>query len=249
MWTKTKNYILSYNAGSFLKRLLFILLSLVLMNFGIACYFNCGLGSDPFSVFVDGEHALTGLDYGQITNINNIVLFGLMLIFGRKYIHVGTIITALVSGTILNWCDAFVEMHFVADALWEQFLMLGVGLVTFALSVALFIVADMGLSGVAAIPVWFEEKTKINLRWLRIAEDVFFTLVGIILGAIASRPIFELLPSDLSNPPLTGIGTIVGAFGTGPLMKWFINLLIKPCKKWFGPLRKSPPAPEASAEG
>lgn len=246
MWTKTKNYILSYNAGSFFKRLIVILLSIVLMDFGISCYFNCGLGADPFSVFVDGEHYLTGLDYGQITNINNVVLFVWMLICCRKYIHVGTIVSAAISGTLLNVINNWLKVTWIADQLWEQWLMLLVGLVTFAASVALYIVADVGLSTVAAISVWLEEKTKLNIRWLRIGQDVFFTLLGMLLGAIAGHVVFSLNP-DLH--PLTGLGTIIGAFGTGPIMKWFINLLIAPCRKWFGPLRKTTPAPEAAAEG
>ena len=38
MGQKVKNYILSYNAGSFFKRFAVMVFSLVLMNFGIACY-------------------------------------------------------------------------------------------------------------------------------------------------------------------------------------------------------------------
>ena len=38
--SKLKNYILSYNAGSVLKRLIIIMLSIVIMDFAIACYFN-----------------------------------------------------------------------------------------------------------------------------------------------------------------------------------------------------------------
>lgn len=34
-------------------------------------------------------------------------------------------------------------------------------------------------------------------------------------------------------------GTILGAFGTGPIMKWGINVMIGPLQKWFGPLRKT----------
>ena len=243
MWTKTKNYIRSYRAGSVIKRLIVILLSILLMDFGISCYFNCGLGADPFSVFVDGEHYLTGLDYGQITNINNVVLFILMLIFCRKYIHVGTIVSAAISGTLLNVVNNWLKVTWIADQPWEQWLMLMLGVVGFAASVALYIVADMGLSTVAAISVYLEEKTKINIRWLRIGQDVFFTLLGVLLGAIAGHVVFSLNP-DLH--PLTGLGTIIGAFGTGPIMKWCINWMIGPLRKWFGPLRKTETAEKAN---
>ncbi|MBQ7871061.1 MAG: hypothetical protein IJ357_02860 [Oscillospiraceae bacterium] len=253
MLTKIKNYILSYNAGSFIKRFCMVLVALVVMNFGIACYYQCSLGTDPFSVFVDGEHSLFGLSYGWCTNINNIFLFAFMLIFMRKYIHVGSIVGVFVSGWLIDTFNVLIADLMTAIStshpgfvLPAQIALLVVGLFAFAVAVGLYICADMGISAVEGIVLWLEEKTKINARWLRIAEDVFFMLLGMLLGGIAGRTVFGI---DPALQPLTGIGTVVGAFGTGPIMKWFIDVAMKPMQKWFGPLRKTSPAPEASAEG
>ena len=246
MGTKIKNYILSYNAGSFVKRLLMVLLSLVLMNFGIACYYQCCLGTDPFSVFVDGEHSLFNLTYGQCTLINNLFLFAFMLLTMRKYIHVGSIIGVFISGWLIDLFNELIGKFMASLAekyiLAAQISLLLIGLVAFAVSVGLYINADMGISAVEGIVLWLEEKTKINARWLRIAEDIFFMLLGMLLGGLAGRTVFGINP-DLA--PLTGIGTIVGAFGTGPIMKWFMDVTEKPFKKWFGPLRKTEATKEA----
>lgn len=240
MGTKIKNYIRSYNAGSFFKRLVFVLLALALMNFGIACYYQCCLGTDPFSVFVDGEHSLFNLTYGQCTLINNIFLFAFMLFTMRKYIHVGSIIGVFISGWLIDLFNELIGSFMATLApehvLIAQISLLLIGLVAFAVSVGLYINADMGISAVEGIVLWLEEKTKINARWLRIAEDLFFMLLGMLLGGLAGRTVFGINP-DLQ--PLTGIGTIVGAFGTGPIMKWFMDVTMKPMQKWFGPLRKT----------
>lgn len=230
MGRKVKNYILSYNAGSFFKRFAVMVFSLVLMNFGIACYYQCGFGTDPFSVFVDGEHSLFQMTYGQVTNLNNVFLFTFMLIFARKYIHVGSIVGALISGALIDLFNWLLSTYFPGDTLAMQIILLVVGLVTFAIAVALYIIAELGVSAVEAIPLWLGEKTKINLRWLRIGEDLGFMCIGILLGALAGRAIFG---------DLIGIGTLAGAFGTGPIMKWFMNLTEQPFQKWFGPLRKT----------
>lgn len=230
MGQKLKNYILSYNAGSFFKRFAVMVFSLVLMNFGIACYYQCGFGTDPFSVFVDGEHSLFQMTYGQVTNINNIFLFSFMLIFARKYIHVGSIVGAVISGALIDLFNWLLSTYFPGDTLAMQIILLVVGLITFAIAVALYIIAELGVSAVEAIPLWLGEKTKINLRWLRVGEDLSFMCIGILLGALAGRAIFG---------DLIGIGTLAGAFGTGPIMKWFMNLTEKPFQKWFGPLRKT----------
>lgn len=251
MGRKIKNYILSYNAGSFFKRLGTVLVALVLMNFGIACYYQCCLGTDPFSVFVDGEHSLFGLSYGWCTNINNIFLFAFMLIFMRKYIHIGSIIGVFISGWLIDTFNVLIGNVMAGIAasapqyvLLAQIVLLVIGLVAFAVAVGMYICADMGISAVEGIVLWLEEKTKINARWLRIAEDIFFMLLGMLLGGLAGRTVFGINPA---LQPLTGIGTIVGAFGTGPIMKFFIDVAQKPMERWYGPLRKT--APKASAKG
>ena len=245
---KISNYIRSYNGGSFLKRLVFILAALLVMNFGIACYYQCALGTDPFSVFVDGEHSIMHKTYGQVTNINNIFLFAFMLIFARKYIHVGSVLGVILSGSLIDLFNMLISTYFPGDVLWKQILLLVVGLITFAVGVGMFICANMGVSALEAIPLVIGEKTTINLRWLRVIEDLFFMCVGIGLGVFAGRQVFSL-QIDNANPPMIGLGTLVGAFGTGPIMKWFMNVAGESLEKWFGPLRKTSPAPEASTEG
>ena len=118
-----------------------------------------------------------------------------------------------------------------------QIILLLIGLVAFAVAVALYIIAELGISAVESLPLWLSEKTGINLRWLRIAEDLTYMCIGILLGSLAGRAIFG---------DLIGVGTLVGAFGTGPIMKWFMNVTDRRFQKWFGPLRKT--APEESGQ-
>lgn len=237
MGKRIKAYVLSHDPASFTKRFFVMLFSLVLMNFGIACYYQCGLGTDPFSVFVDGEHSLFHLTYGQVTYINCIFLLTFMLIFTRKYIHVGTIVATLISGALIDLFNWLIGTYFPGSTLTMQIILLIIGLVAFAVSVALYIIAGLGISAVESLPLWLSEKTGINLRWLRIAEDLTYMCIGILLGSLAGRAIFG---------DLIGVGTLVGAFGTGPIMKWFMNVTDRHFQKWFGPLRKT--APEESGQ-
>lgn len=239
MGSRIKKHIQNYNAASFFKRFLVMMLALVLMNFGIACYYQCGLGTDPFSVFVDGEHSLFHMTYGQVTNINNVFLFSFMLIFARKYIHVGSIAGALVSGTLIDAFNWLISTFFPCHTLIAQAVMLLTGLVVFAGSIALYISAQLGVSALEAIPLWLAEKTGVNLRWLRIAEDLTFMCIGILLGVFAGRAVFG---------DMIGIGTLAGAFGTGPVMKWFLNITDKRFQNWFGPLQKGSAALSPAGE-
>ncbi len=232
MWQKIVNYFKSYNLASAGKRSTILALAVILMPLGVAFYYQCGLGTDPYSVFVDGEHYLMNLTHGEVSTINNVVLFALMLIFGRKYINLGTVVNTFAFGPILDLFNLkAIPAIFPPDerTLFIQFVLLAAGLVIFAVSVALFIIADLGIGGVEFASIKLADITKIDIKWIRIAIDVFCTIVGIVLGLLASKGVFDLI----------GIGTIVGAFGTGLIMKWTINLLMGPCQKWFGPLRKT----------
>ncbi|MFR9208423.1 MAG: hypothetical protein ACLVKR_08920, partial [Lachnospiraceae bacterium] len=72
---RVKDFVRSVNLSSIGKRSIFLAISVVFMYLGIACYYQCGLGTDPYSVMVDGLHTFLNLSYGQVTNIINAVLF------------------------------------------------------------------------------------------------------------------------------------------------------------------------------
>ncbi|MEI3146680.1 MAG: hypothetical protein V8T10_01350 [Merdibacter sp.] len=226
---RVKDFVRSVNLSSIGKRSIFLAISVVFMYLGIACYYQCGLGTDPYSVMVDGLHTFLNLSYGQVTNIINAVLFVLMLLFGRKYINIGTIINFVVAGVLIDAFNAALIALFPNLDLFGQTLMLIAGFLLFAAGTGIYIVAALGVGGVEFITLSFSEKTKINLRWVRIGFDVICMILGIVLGAIAGRGIFG---------DLIGVGTILGAFGTGVVMKFTIRLLDERLTKWFGPLRR-----------
>ena len=225
---RVKEFIKSVNFSSVGKRSIFLAISIVFMYLGIACYYQCGLGTDPYSVMVDGMHSFLNITYGQVTNILNAILFILMLIFGRKYINIGTVINFLVAGTLIDAFNAMIIAMFPTMELLVQIILLIIGFLLFAVGTGIFIVTNLGVGGVEFITLSLSESAKINLRWVRIGFDVICMVLGIVLGAIGGRRIIG---------DLIGIGTIIGAFGTGIVMKFTIQLLDEKLSKWFGPLR------------
>jgi uncharacterized membrane protein YczE len=226
---KIMDLIKSVNFVSVGKRSIFLAISIVLMYFGISCYYQCGLGTDPYSVLVSGQHSFMGLTYGQVTNVNNAVLLLLMILFGRKYVNIGTVINLIVAGTLIDVFNEMLIAMFPRMSLWGQVAMLLCGVVLFAVGVGVYIVTDLGIGGLEFVTIIVSEKMKINLRWVRIFFDVLFMLAGMLLGVLAHRRIFG---------DLVGLGTILGAFGTGIIMKFTIRLLEKPLNSWFGPIRR-----------
>ena len=231
MLQKCRAFVLSHNPRSFWKRFAVMVLAVTLLSFGTTCYYQCGLGADPYSALVDSEHALMHLTFGQVTYINNILLFVFMLICGRKYIHVGTIVFSFCTGAFIDLFNHLLGTYLPATALWGQVLYLISGLVCFSVAIGLYVIADLGINGIECMALVFSRATGCNLRWVRVGEDLVFVLLAAGIGLLAKAKIFG---------GIIGIGTLVGALGTGIIMKWFINLTGEHFSRWFGPLRKEP---------
>ena len=92
-------------------RLLIWFFASLLSEFGIGCYYACGLGTDPVSVFVDGVHNICGLSYGNISTICNIILLILIIIFERRYLGIGTIISTFISGPLIDVFETLMREH------------------------------------------------------------------------------------------------------------------------------------------
>lgn len=192
-----------------LKRMLLLIIPIILMPLGIACYYCCGLGSDPFSVFVEGEHMLSGFTYGEITTCNNIVLLGVMLLVGRKYLNIGTIVTSFTAGPLIDFFMAAIKalLGQAQAALGVQIAVLAVGCVLFAVGVASYIAVDLGIGAVEFVSLVIVDATKIKLKFVRIALDALFVVAGFLMGGVV------------------GVGTIVGIAATGPIVEFSLSRL------------------------
>ena len=85
-------------------RLALLLLGLTIAHFGVTLFLQSSLGSDPFSVLVQGISVQAGLSFGTIHIIVTCSLMALMLIGARGYVLPGTVVCAFCGGPII---DAF----------------------------------------------------------------------------------------------------------------------------------------------
>ncbi|MEA4912836.1 MAG: hypothetical protein VB092_09545 [Oscillospiraceae bacterium] len=215
-----KNYFSTLNTNSLLRRLLLLVPTMALINFSIGCYYTCGLGTDPISVFIDGQHVLLGWSYGQITSMNNIILFIVMLWLGRKYMGLGTVATVFLSGPLIDLFEGMLRAAFPPEssALYVKIILLCIGVLGFGIGLGLFVTVGLGIGPFDFLPLWLRDVTKIELKWTRMMFDAFFLITGWLLGGIV------------------GIGTAAGVLLTGPVMSFTIRVVGAPLGRFFGPL-------------
>ena len=181
----------------------------MISELGIGCYYACGLGTDPISVFVDGLHNISGMSYGNISTICNVIQAILIFIFIREYLGIGTLIGVLIGGPLIDVFETLVRTSFPLETttLPVRIIILLVGLITTGIGYGLGIVSKMGIGCFQFIPLFLTKKTKIDLKYTQMFSDATFFLIGFLLGGVV------------------GVGTLVGVFLTGFTLSFVVEKL------------------------
>ncbi len=184
------------------RRLPRLLAGITVISVGIALTIDARLGVSPWDVLHQGLADVTGLSFGSV-----VVLLGLLILVlwipVRQRPGIGTLINALSIGFIVDACrDALPHPH---ELEW-RWPMLIVGIVICGVGIGLYIGAGLGpgprdglMTGIAAkgYPLWI----------VRTVLELIALSAGWALGGNV------------------GVGTVIFAFGIGPLGHWFLKRL------------------------
>ena len=200
-------------------RIILYVIATALCEIGIACYYTARLGTDPISVFVEGISFHVDMTVGQISTMCNVILGILCIIFERKQLGIGTFITILVAGPMIDFFYGFMLNHFPPEttALWIRTIILFAGIVIYALGLGIAISCELGVGPFSFPPLFLTRVFKIDLKYTQIATDAVFFLIGMYLGGVI------------------GVGSIVSVLLTGPFMTAFMRML-KPMMDRIGPI-------------
>ncbi len=192
--------VLTFPSGRELaRRLPRLVFGILLLGAGIALVLEAELGVAPWDVFHQGIADRTGLSFGLVT-----VLVGLVVLLAwiplRQRMGLGTIVNTLTLGFVI---DAGLAIVPHVESLPVRWAMLLGGIVVSAAGMALYIGAGLGpgprdglMTAVAARghPLWL----------VRTVIEVGVLVAGLAFGG------------DV------GIGTVLFAFGIGPVGHWFL---------------------------
>ncbi len=182
-------------------------LGVLLISFGIAWMRFSQMGTDPFVTMNIGISKMISMDFGLIQMLANIFLLVVMMKFTPKLIHLGTILGIFVVGYLSDFLLAVIE--FLPATFFVQLLAMCIGLFFCCFGVAVYMTADMGIAPYDALGMILEKKlsSRLTYKELRVITDICCVAVGFLCGA----PI--------------GLGTVITAFFTGPLINMFKNII------------------------
>ena len=206
-------------------RILFVIVGVLLIGIAIGMLRLSAFGSDPFTVMNLGLSGLLSWQFGTWQLLVNCVLFLFMLRKARDLIGFGTVFNMVCVGYIADALVWFYHKGFgniVPIAVRIVLLMIAVGV--FCFGVACYMRGDMGVSPYDAVGYLIERMTnqKLLFRFARIISDVVCVIVGF-LCRWKTGTVWTMI----------GIGTIIMAFCTGPLVTFFLEKAATPIYNYF----------------
>jgi len=105
------------------------------------------------------------------------------------------------------------------DVMFVRVLVMVVGAIIFAIGVGFYIATEFGIGGLEFILLTVTEKTGFKMKYVKIAQDALFVIIGFFMGGIV------------------GVGTIIGVFATGPIIDVTLKFIKNPVSRFVGPLR------------
>ena len=184
------------SATELMRRLPRLFLGLVLFGIGVSMTLVAGLGVSPWTVFHEGVAEQTGIRIGTVVVITGLFVL-LLWIPLRERIGIGSVANVLTIGPVINvTLDVLPE---VVDVGWQQWAYMLGGTFVVALGSGFYIGAGLGPGPRDGVMTGLARRG-INIGVARIIIEVTALTLGWLLGGTV------------------GIGTVVFAFGVGPLI-------------------------------
>ena len=191
-----------------------------IIGIGIAVFKFSRLGNDSISALNLRLAELVGLPFSIENVLMNLCLFVPQLLWGRRYIGLGTIINSFCIGFIVTFTgDAMTAVFGSADTLPVQLLWVAVAVLVIALGCSLYQTADLGVAPYDALSLMLADRLPVPYFGCRVFTDALCAVLAFLLGG------------------LIGLRTLICAFGLGPFVQFFTRhfsekvLRYKPEKK------------------
>jgi uncharacterized membrane protein YczE len=183
-----------------LRRLVSLYVGLWLYGFSMAVMVRAALGLDPWDVFHQGVAQHVPISFGAVTAVTGAVVL-LLWIPLRQRLGVGTVSNVVVIGVSV---DVGLWLLPQSEAIPVRIGAMGAAVVLNAVATVLYIGAGMGPGPRDGLMTGLVRRTGSSVRLVRTTIEVTVLAVGWLLGGSV------------------GVGTVVYAFGIGPLIQLLI---------------------------
>lgn len=198
-----------------IKALAILLAGLIIAHLGVTLFLQSNLGTDTFTVFIQGLARIAGLTVGTVHVIVLCVLMALMLLTTKGYVKPGTVVCAFCGGPIIDFFSWILgDLINGSSPMALRILSVVAGCVILALGMSIVINSNAGTGPNDLVAIILSDQLpRVQFRWVRVGCDLFFVVLGFLLGGTV------------------GAGTLVAVFLTGPLVQFWLPRSKKPIRQ------------------
>ena len=189
---------------------LFVLfVGLTIAHLGVSLFVLSELGSDAFTVMIQGIARTIGVSIGTIHVCVLILLMIVMAVTTKGYVKPGTVLCAFCGGWIIDLFMWMFKDYISADSglfIRVAAMLAGVVILSFGMSIVIESNSGTGPNDLIAIILTdkINEKKKVEFQTVRVICDLVFIGAGFLLGG------------------KVGIGTVAAALLIGPTAQFFL---------------------------
>ncbi len=205
-----------------IRRIIMSAAGVIICGMCVAVFKIAAFGVDPFQALMSGLDQLIPIPFGTLYVIVNVVLLSFSLIFDRHYIGIATFINLFLLGYITEFTYSLLHSLIPDPSFAVRCLLLIFIVPVICIALSLYITADLGVSTYDAIALIMCNKWKIGkFKVIRVITDIICVLSGAVVFIIGGGKFTDI-------PSFIGIGTIITAFFTGPLIDFFNKKVSQP---------------------
>ncbi len=174
-------------------------------GFGIAMMLNAEVGLGPWDVLHQGLHLQSGISFGQISILVGLAIMLAWIPLGER-LGPGTLINIIWIGLTIDIVSPHIP---TAPGLLLQILQATLGVVLMGIGTGVYLSARLGSGPRDGLMMGLVRKTGWSVRLIRTLIELSALLGGLLLGGSI------------------GIGTLLFAFGIGPVVQMTLSFLSK----------------------
>lgn len=195
----------AYPAREFILRVLYFCLGTAVCALGCSAFVLSGIGTDPFSMLMQGVARTAHISNGTAHIAINFTLLVLYFFIDRKYIRAGTFAALFITGPMIDAASRLLRgvIHEGLPFPVRVVIVLA-SCALIALGLSASINASVGVGANDSLAILLSDKLHLQFRWMRVAVDLTFVVSGFLLGGVI------------------GVGTVITALLTGPIVQFFM---------------------------
>lgn len=191
-----------------IKKLMQVILGTSMIALAVTLLVTAHKGADTISVFLLGMLTIFDIPFWVASLIFNACVLGIVAIFDRKELGVGSLINGFGLGLLIGLLEPWLNKLSVNMAGYSIVAVI-LAPILFGIGAGLYVSSNKGSAALEALTQLIFKFTRISLKFIRIGLDALMVIVGVLLGApigigtllcvLAIGPIFEMTMKSLNG--------------------------------------------------